>query len=243
MEPVEANLSVLAGSGVGFEPPAPPTADDNGGKDGQHQDDGVNAAAEEGAGEIGPRGGNDVNRNDGDASTVYVDSDRGKRAGLNEQQHAPRHDNGTADRVLHGVSAAIASRALAPQQETADQDERIAINGEPRGETCFGGDTHGEAQSQHQRREGDKGGRQSSKEAEQRETRENLSQASAEWDLGTNDGEAGWASREGGTSGDDKRQLAQRQIDQALRERALKRRHRFGGVAGSIECRYNSTVA
>lgn len=177
-----------------------------------------------------------MNRTDEDVSTVHVDSDRGKRAGLNGQRHASGHDNRRTDRVLHGVSAALASSALAPQQQTAGQGEQVASGGEPRGETGFGGKTLGGAQSQRQRREGGEGGRQASEEAGQRELETIVPSASAEWGFGTDDGETEWPSRGGGRSGDDRRQLAQRQIDQALRERALKRRHRFRGVAGPIGC-------
>lgn len=230
---MEASLSVLADSGVGFEPPAPPTADHKDGKNEWSHDDGnCGPGAADNAATIQPSRGSAVNSGGGFShSSGDVDSDRGRRGGQNEQHPAPGLVNDETNRVLHGVSAAVACRALPSQQQAASgNDERVAARDESQADACPGGSSRGAPQSERRRWEGDQGSHQTSHENERQTILEtgHVSSAPVETEVGPDERRMDWSSTVDGDSGDDGRNRTRRQINQALHERALKRRHRCG---------------
>lgn len=202
---IEASLGALADCDVGFEPPAPPINENQRGKwrrtnqlarESNNALDAVSSgpstvAVGQGRKMIGSEG-DDIRRRDG------------YRDGSNDNMHGT--DVGKTG-VLHGVSAAIASRALREQNGTRPCHDIAPIEG---------------SLNNFEERDNQnvwKGNNRGILDVEQRELGATLS---TEWALGIGGNKGTKPSKRD----DDRVRLARKHVDQALRERALRRRHR-----------------
>lgn len=190
-----------------------------------------NASADEIGG--GGRNGRDSG-GDTDGNLGHNDREGQQRDPPHAQRNKRGYNNHSveADRVLHGVSAAMASRALPRQQPAAGDTNRQTTWDKKTPGSVVIGENRLEL-ADHERRlgyllEGGDDGRQAVEGGRRREGRAVGSSASAEWDVSADNGVIESSSQvDRCDDDDDGRMLARKQIDQALRERALRRRHRL----------------
>lgn len=207
---LEASLSAVADGAAAFEPPAPPIANNLVGdwnptnRPGMHvsaRDRAVSSPRSCGKGTTGD--GGTVAGAQEHGAVAHLEGGAGRRAEANASTMSTR-----GERVLlHGVSAAVASCALAGSAGPGSSGHPLTNDRWGRGGCGSPGD----------RGENTGGG------------------LSIEWDFGIGINADRDPEHEQGGGGD-KAKLARKQIDQALRERALRRRHRYGARSKHCEC-------